>query len=209
MFFETYTRILNIGDHYKGRQYTASEITRIIRRQFPATDFLFRTQRDTAVSPDMIVVAGLYDPYNDSQDLPSIEITLCYHPDQKVFFTDLLDWQQFAFDLSECVCHELIHRQQHRSRQTFPAYESKVADPHQMAEQEYLGDGAELDAYGFSIAAESIVRGCNYRECVMYHVYQTTFDNDPKIVVKLEKEIEKYLNLLELNNEQVEPRTRI
>jgi hypothetical protein len=209
MFFETFTRLIAIGEHYKNRQYSASEITRIIRRQFPATDFSFRTHRDTAVDPDMIVVAGLYDCFNDSQDLPSIEITLCYHPDQKIYFTDLIDWETLAFDLAECICHELIHRQQYRSKQKFKPYVSKVTDPHLKAEQEYLGGGDELDAYGFSIAAESIVRGCLIQECVMYGVYQTTFDNDTDVVIQLEKEIQKYINQLELNNEQVEPRTRI
>lgn len=207
MFFEIHSRILDIGDSLKGRRYTASEVTKIIRRQFPATDFLFRTHRDPAVSPDMIVVAGIYDCYNDSQDLPSIEISLCYHPNQKYFFTDLLDWETLAFDLAECICHELVHRQQHRSGQRFKSYESKLPDGDPLInEQEYLGDGAELDAYGFSIAAESIVRGCIPQECVMYGIYQTTFDNDKSVIVKLEKEIQKYLNLLELNNEQNEPK---
>jgi len=206
MFFETFTRLTALGDHYKGRQFTASELTRIIRRQFPATDFSFRTQRDSAVDPDMIVVAGIYDCFNDSQDLPSIEITLCYHPDQKLYFTDIVDWESLAFDLAECICHELIHRQQYRSRQYFSPYISEVQDPHLRAEQEYLGDGAEIDAYGFSIAAESIVRGCIYQECVMYGVYQTTFDNDKNVIVQLEKEIQKYLNQLELNNEQTNDR---
>lgn len=208
MFFETFTRLVALGDHYQGRQYSASEITRIIRRQFPATDFSFKTHRDTAVHPDMIVVAGIYDCFNDSQDLPSIEITLCYHPEQKVFFTDLIDWETLAFDLAECVCHELIHRQQYRTKQRFAPYISTIEDPHLRAEQEYLGDGAEIDAYGFSIAAESIVRGCIFQECVMYGVYQTTFDNDKKVVVQLEQEIQKYINQLELNNEQTEPKHR-
>jgi hypothetical protein len=207
MFFETHSRILDIGDTFKGRRYTASEVTKLIRRQFPATDFLFRTHRDPAVDPDMIVVAGLYDCFNDSQDLPSVEITLCYHPDQKYFFTDLIDWETLAFDLAECICHELVHRQQHRSRQKFKSYESKLPEGNPLiGEQEYLGDGAELDAYGFSIAAESIVRGCIPQECVMYGVYQTTFDNDKSVIVKLEQEIQKYLNQLELNNEQNEPK---
>jgi len=206
MFFETFNRLIELGDYYKDRQYSASELTRLIRRQFPATDFSFRTQRDPAVSPDMIVVSGLYDCYNDTQDLPSVEITLSYHPDQKVYFTNLIDWETLAFDLAECVCHELVHRQQYRSKQKFKPYKSKLQDLHLQAEQEYLGDGAELDAYGFSIAAESIVRGCLPQECVMYGVYQTTFDNDKTILVKLEQEIQKYLNLLELNNEQNEPK---
>lgn len=207
MFFETHSRILDIGDEIPTRRYTASEFTNLIRRQFPATDFIFSTHRDPAVSPDMIVVAGIYDVFNDSQDLPSIEISLCYHPEQKYFFTNLIDWESLAFDLAECICHELIHRQQYRSNQSFISYESKLASGHPLVnEQEYLGDGAEIDAYGFSIAAESIVRGCIPQECVMYGVYQTTFDNDKTVIARLEKEIKKYLNLLELNNEQNEPK---
>ena len=61
LFLATYDKLLALGERVRGRSYSASDFTRLIRRQFPATDFSFRTHRDPAVDPDMIIVAGVYD----------------------------------------------------------------------------------------------------------------------------------------------------
>jgi hypothetical protein len=198
MFFQNYNRLLGLRERYNSRSFSASEFTKIIRRQFPAADFSFQTHRDYAVDPDMIVVAGIYDCYNDAQFLPHTEITLCYHPEQDIYIGNNLDWQQISFDIAECIGHELIHRQQYKSKAKFKPYKGINS------EQEYLGDESEIDAYGFSIAAESVVYNRPYTECTMFKVYQTTFDNDHSVVVKLQKQIVKYLKEQELNYEQVD-----
>lgn len=190
MFFETYRRLLLLKDRYSSRTFSASDFTKVIRRQFPAADFSFRTHRDYAVDPDMVVVAGIYDCYNDSQFLPHTEITLCYHPEQDLYFGHLFDWQQISFDIAECVGHELVHRQQYKSKSKLKSYTGTN-------EQEYLGDESEIEAYGFSIAAESIVYNRPYTECTMYTVYKNTFDKDHSVIVKLQKQIVKYLEQLE------------
>jgi hypothetical protein len=198
MFRQTHSRLLSLGKHYetKTRSVTASELTKIIRRQFPATDFSFKTHRDYAVDPDMIVVSGFYDCYNDSQGLPHTEITLSYHPEQDVYFLHLLNWDRISFDIAECVGHEMVHRHQYLTKQKGRRYISENAD------QAYLGDDDEIDAYGFSIAAESVVYKKPLAECAMYQVYLDTFDTDQSVIVKLEKHISKYLKQLELQYEQ-------
>lgn len=196
MFFAIRNRLLNLKERYADRSFTASEFTKLIRRQFPATDFSFCTQRDYAVDPDMIVVAGMYDCYDDSRHLPSIEITLCYHPEQDLYFGHLIDWEQFSFDVAECVGHELVHRQQYKTKQRLKPYLSENAD------QAYLGHEEEINAYGFSIAAESTVFKKPFTECAMYQAYLSTFDTDPSVILKLEKQIVKYLKEMELENEQ-------
>ena len=82
MFFSTYNRLLRVGEYYttNARAVTAGEVTRIIRRQFPATDFLFITDRNSGADPDMVIVSGTYDSDHDAMGLPSVEITLSYHP---------------------------------------------------------------------------------------------------------------------------------
>ena len=194
MFFEIRNRLLGLKERYSNRIFKASDFTKLIRRQFPAADFSFRTDRDYAVDPDMIVVAGLYDCYNDSQFLPHTEITLCFHPEQETYFGNIIDWEQISFDIAECVGHELVHRQQYANKEPLSEYHSN--DPDQV----YLGHEEEIDAYGFSIAAESITFNKPYSECAMYQAYQRTFDNDHSVVVKLEKQIIKYLKELELQN---------
>ena len=43
------------------KKLTAGELTQTIRRQFSATDLSFITNRDSLVSPNMIIVSGVYD----------------------------------------------------------------------------------------------------------------------------------------------------
>jgi hypothetical protein len=198
MFFDTYNRLLRVGDYYttNARAITAGEVTRIIRRQFPATDFLFITDRNSGADPNMIIVSGTYDSDHDVLGLPSVEITLSYHPAQDSYNTKNINWTQLSFDLAECAAHELIHREQHQSGRRYKRYRGDTED------QTYLGDESEIDAYGFSIAADSVVSGRDFRTCAMYQVYQNTFDTDQSVIVKLEKQIIKYLRRLEPSDEQ-------
>jgi len=199
MFFQHHRRLLKLGEYYKqsNRSVNACDMTKIIRRQFPAADYSFKTHRDIAVDPDMIIVSGFYDCYNDAQGLPHTEITLCYYPDQALYFPKLLDWSRLSFDIAECIAHEDIHRRQYQNKETLAPYSSKETDPGKKREQEYLGDEAEIDAYGYSIAAEVMAFGCKYTDCNMYRVYREVFDNDYSVVLKLQKKISKYLIQLE------------
>ena len=202
MFFEVRQRLLAIGEYYinNPRRVVASDFTNIIRRQFDSKDYVFCTRRDPVVDPDMVLVSGAYDSYNDQDDLPSIEITLNYNPEQIYYFTNVVDWERFSFDLSECVCHELVHQQQHRAQQRQRGYRSRHTDVLLKEEQEYLGSSEEIEAYGFSIAAESVTFDKPYTECTMYQVYQSTFFEDHSVVTKLEKHIRKYLKNMEFDN---------
>ena len=191
MFFETYRRLLELEARYSTRTFSASEFTKLIRRQFPAADFSFRTHRDYAVDPNMVIIAGIYDCYNDAQSLPHTEITLCYHPEQETYSGHLFNWQQISFDIAECIGHETVHRQQYKNKAKLKSYKSANS------EQEYLGDESEIEAYGFSIAAESVVYKRPYSECTMFTVYKNTFDKDHSVIVKLQKQIVKYLQQLE------------
>jgi hypothetical protein len=205
LFIATYDKLLALGERVKGRHYSASEFTRLIRRQFPATDFVFKTYRDYAVDPDTVIVAGLYDVWDDQQYLPSITVTLCYHPEQDCYFVDLLNWQQFSFDLAECIGHELVHRDQQKNgrKPLLKPYKSKHTVPAVQQEQQYLGDESEIEAYGFSIAAECMIFKKTIQECAMHQAYVEMFDNDTAIVLKLEQQVERYLKRMEHINEQV------
>lgn len=192
MFFQIRNRLLALKDRYQHRSFSASEFTKLIRRQFAPADYSFKTHRDYAVDPDMILVSGIYDWRNITQGEPNVEITLSYHPEQDTYFGQLIEWDTLSFDIAECIGHELIHQKQHKKKIKLAPYVND--DP----EKEYLGHECEIDAYGFSIAAESISYNKNYTDCVMYQVYKKTFDTDHSVVVKLEKQIIKYLIELEL-----------
>ena len=213
MFFEIYDRVVALAEKYSGKakKVTPSEFTNIIRRQFAGADFLFRTVKDPAVELDMIVIAGSYDPMSDSLGDPSIEICLCYNPDQKYYFTQLIDWEKLCFDFAECVCHEGIHQLQYRKHRSQKEFTNKLEDLDPAYDPDYLSNDLEIDAYGFSIAAESVVYGQHFTQCSMYKVYSDTFDNQPTIMAKLEEQILKYLKYLEITYEKSSTRvaTRI
>jgi hypothetical protein len=198
MFFDLYYRVLEISQKSKGKKITAAQLTGLMRKLLESDGFTVTTHRDPAVSPDMVIVSGIYDCWNDSSGLPGIEISLCYHPQQRYFFLDLLDWPRLAFDFAECVVHEKIHQEQHHQKKKFSKYRSRVLDKSLKSEQEYLGAGEEIEAYGFSIAADSMVNSTDWKKCDMYQVYANTFFDDANIVLKLEKSIVKYLKQLEL-----------
>lgn len=202
-FCENFNGIKALGERLKGRSYSASEFTKLIRRQFPVTDFVFKTVRDYAVDPDMIIVEGLYDSFNDSQYLPSIEVSICYHPEQEVFFVDNTDWDKLAFDVAECIGHEYVHRSQYLLKNTAKEYVSTKLDPREREEQEYLGNSYEIEAYGFSIAAEAAVYNKPFTKCFMYEAYCRCFEDDKSIIAKLEKQIAKYAKKMESVYEQV------
>lgn len=198
MFFETYLSLKLLGERCKKnpRKVTASEFTSMIRRQFPAADFSFVTERSTLADPDMVVVSGTYDSDSDDEMLPAIEIILHYRPDQKFYYTHLFDWDHLAFDLAECAYHEMIHRDQYRDGIELAEYRSTTDNFLLVEDQEYLGWEGEIEAYGFSIAAEAAIRGLEFDQCTMTKVYKETFDNDPKVLLKLEQQFIKYLERL-------------
>ena len=193
MFDDAYKKMQALGQRVQGRSYSGSEITKIIRRQFPASEFVFKTYRDYSVDPDTVIVSGLYDCFDDANFLPSITVTLCYHPEQQIYFVDLIDWDQLSFDVAECIGHELVHRDQHLNGRT-PKLKIYSGDND---EQNYLGGDDEIEAYAFSIAAEMQTFSKPIHECAMYGVYQTTFAHDVNIITQLEHQVCKYQEQLE------------
>jgi len=204
-FLTTYRRIAELKYRVAGRSYTPAKFTDLIRRQFNASAFVVKTERDPAVDPDQVIVAGLYDCHDDSEMLPSITITLCYHPAQETYFADLINWEQFTFDLAECVGHEMVHMHQYKFGRVPALKEYKSpTDAETTLDQEYLGDESEIEAYGFSISAEMFMFKKSIQDCVMYGVYQETFAKDTRIVLQLEQKVEQYYKILEQLYEQID-----
>jgi hypothetical protein len=197
MFFRLCSQLLELEPRSRLTEFTASKFTQLIRRQFSADDYIIKTDRSYAVDFNSVIVSGLYDGSLDDQHLPHTEITLYYHPHQLPFRIHEMNWRRVVFDIAECVGHEHIHRIQHRNKTVLNEYISTATDPKLYQDQTYLGHDEELDAYGFSIAAESIVFSVPYVECEMYKIYEQTFDTDINVIVKLQKNIVKYIEQLE------------
>lgn len=185
---------------------TPSETTALLRSGIHIPGVRLATGRSAEVDLDQVVVYGLYDDDQDASGDPHIHVTLAYNVDQLHICLDLPAWQRLCFDVAECVGHELVHRAQARRRKFKPGknYHSRDHYAPKKQEQQYLGRPDEIEAYGFSIAAELAAMHGIFdsqhhvkEEIVMYKVYQSTFDTDQSVLLKLDKQISKYLCRLE------------
>lgn len=199
MYTAVLDRLQKLKQRVAGSSYTASQFTNLLRRQLNTDAFVFKTHRDYAVDPDSIIVSGLFDCYDYDNKLPSITITLSYHPEQNTYFVGRLDWEQLAFDLAECVGHEMVHMDQHVFGRA-PALKRYRSSNE---EKSYLGGDDEIEAYGFSIAAEQHAFNKPLQECIMYGVYCGTFHDDTKVIYKLEQQVEQYHKELGTIYEQI------
>jgi hypothetical protein len=156
----------------------------------------------------------VYDREEDAQGFACIEVCLNYNPQEKHLDPELIDWKQLSFDIAECVGHELVHRKQRRHRAR--VYTSVLESGPLKDEQEYLGSGDEIEAYGFSIAADLAVNHASLddiNKTDMWKVYSGTFENDQSVLIELEQHVRKYYSKLkggghEQNRRQTNPRRR-
>jgi len=165
-----------------------------------------RTKRSDAVDPDMVVVGGLYDPMQDQEHEPCIDIHLIFHPDQQHITLDATAFRDLCFDVAEALGHEHVHRQQHKRRRWRPGKPHTVPASADLAEKQYLGDPDELDAYGFSLAAELAFKHSCFEldtdklaSSLVYKSYVRHFAQDQSVLLKLHSHISKYLCRLEVD----------
>lgn len=185
-----------------------AEITALFRKGISNNKVRIRTCRTNVADTDQILVGGLYDEYDDREGLPCIEIGLYFNQDVQHIDTSCIDWYRLCFDVAETFGHELVHRDQaHRSRKTKRKYAGRGVKNQINEEQEYLGNPDEIEAYGFSIAAEMmVIHGVtdiddpDVQSIVMYSTYQLAFGQDQSVLLKLRKQILKYLHRLEVEN---------
>ena len=196
----------------QSRVVAVTDLTALFRKHINIPRVRLFTHRHAGVDFDTVSIGGQHDPDEDS-----IDIHVIYHPDQQHIEMTTLDWPRLSLDLAECIGHELVHRaQQQRKRRPSVKYRSHELDPQKKHDQEYLGSAEEIEAYGYSIAAELAAKHNCFtldpialNQIVMYGVYVNTFDNDESIVLKLHKQISKYLRRLEVDyNDKTNSRQR-
>jgi len=185
---------------------TPGQLTAVFRQSIKNPLVKVTTQRHGFVETGQVCVSGNYDPDEDQARGLCVEVNLLYHPDQQHLVLDQTQWRRLCFDVAECVGHEFVHREQAKRRKyrAIREYASHEHCSHKKEEQEYLGTREEIEAYGFSIAAElSAMHGTfsidspELENIVMWRVYSSAFDTDQSVVLKLRQQISKYLCRLE------------
>ena len=123
------------------------------------------------------LIAFCYEP-NSSEISAKIEIIICYQRNQNRMVMSVAEWEHFRYRLHEIVLHELVHRAQFaigNCRQTTLMFRPSTDahnDPLVLAEQQYLGDIDEIEAYA--------------RDCVEFWKYTTP--DKPLTLKELKKE---------------------
>jgi hypothetical protein len=198
-------KLLSVQPHQRPVMSPA-ELTALIRTTINNSSVRMRTQRTEILDTDQVIVGGLYDEEDDREDLPCIEISLYYNHEVQHIDTSRLDWCRLCFDIVETLGHELVHQNQaSRPKKKHQRYISCDLGQKNRAEQEYLGQADEIEAYGFSIAAEmTVLLGTNdidspeAQSIAMYAAYQQAFHHDDSVLIKLRKQISKYVHRLEV-----------
>lgn len=183
-----------------------SELTALFRSAVNNPLVRLTTKRSQLVEFHQVCVGGIYDSDEDQAGNSCVEVYLMYHPDQQHLVLAEPQWQRLCFDVAECIGHELVHRAQAKRRK-YKITRDYVSRDHcnlKREEQQYLGSADEIEAYGFSIAAELCAMHGSFSidspdldSIVMWKVYQSTFDTDESVVLKLKRQISKYLCRLE------------
>lgn len=201
MLFDLRQQLLDLASKHGHRHLKPSQWTRLIRQAIGDKNLVIRTLRSSGISPNDIVVSGAYDSEDDNDNEPCIEINIGYSPYQDTLCLNECDWNRFSFDIAECIGHEYVHRDQHQEKRA----NKHVYVAHHLSEdpeeQEYLGTNDEIEAYGYTIAAELAVfhngiLGAR-EEVFMYQQYVKTFAHDQSVVLQLNDNIIKYLSILE------------
>lgn len=199
---DTYNELLAIGTQIQGQSLTPAAITAIFRKQLKTADIKFKLRRDVRVDHNQIIVGGTYDPHEDEANYASITIYITFCPGQREVEISELDWPQLCIDVIECTGHELVHQMQYRSRQfdigptVFVSGADVVAE---RIEQEYLGSEDEIEAYGYTIAAEiylryqsRIINSLHIMQTAMYKAYAQAFGKQHSILRQLLLMVVKY-----------------
>jgi hypothetical protein len=187
-------------------EFTVAEFTKIMRNFTASSDVKILSARHSEVDLNQIVITGEYDPFDDESGLPAITITVNYSPQQKTVKFNDVDWPQVCIDLIECTGHEVIHRQQYRNRNfEIPEliFASKGKEGKAKEIQEYLGNVDEIEAHGYSIAAEVFLKYqpkrlnvTNVKDNLIFKAYVAAFGRNHHIVKKLIKYSLTYFEFL-------------
>jgi hypothetical protein len=196
MFFTALERIKSLAVKHHGRAFTPEQFTHLIRMQFRDPQLRFVCVRDPELTRKNFTILGEYRPHEDSQGEPCVYITLNFGPRcRRVGFKNY-DWDTMSFHLADIITHEYLHRYYCRRRgyQHGRGYRDKLNSRYNETMQDYLGCEDEIQAHAFNVASEMIVYNQHMVLTKVYRMYNRYFRQDRKVMLKLEKQVNKYIS---------------
>jgi len=145
-----------IGERITPRNLVKRLSKHLNKHQHPVRVKLY-TGAKGALEPGEFTIGAEYDPGLDEIKKKQFIIDfILNHPKTVPMIITSGMADQMAIDLVETLIHEYEHQRQFRSRRYRyhrNTYRSNHSDPDKRADQEYLGDPDEIDAYAQNIAA--------------------------------------------------------
>lgn len=205
MFFPALERIKSLATRHGSRTFTPEQFTHLIRMQFRDSQLRFNCLRDSEVVNKDFLIKGEYRPHEDSQDEPCIYISLAFSPRCKKVSIQNYDWDSMSFHLADIVTHEYLHQYYCRRRgyRHGPGYRSRTNHRYNETMRDYLGCEDEILAHSFNVASEMIVYNRAMTKTAVYKLYRKYFRQDRKVMLQLQKQVNKYINRWEQSNDQV------
>ena len=200
MFFPALERIKSLAVRHSGRTFTPEQFTHLIRMQFRDSQLRFTCQRDPELTRKNFHILGEYRPHEDSQGDPCVYITLKFSSRCRRVGFNNYDWDTMSFHLADVMTHEYVHQYYCRRRgfKHGPGYRDKLNSRYDETMQDYLGCEDEIQAHAFNVASEMIVYNRHMVLTKVYRMYRRYFRRDRKVMLQLEKQVNKYINRLEL-----------
>lgn len=168
---------------------------------------------DLKVKRHVGFTGGAYYSELDADDQKCIELNFFYNPELLEFKVTERRFKNMCNLIADTLLHEIIHMRQYRRRsfKSLPNYNSTALKRKVREEQEYLGHSDEVDAYGFNIACELLIKYKGDRTKVAHHLdldlsrcrksggcwkmYLKAFghDHNHEVIKKLKKKVIRYL----------------
>lgn len=142
-------------DEFANRAVSRTVILNHLRK-LAGRNTIVTSSNSDVVDPNTLNINAYYDPDEDEDGGKPIEIVVVFNPEDKRIKMDQIEWREFANQVIEYLQHELIHQYQYRARGFQPtrAYVSRSKNPDNKAQQEYLGNSDEIEAYAHNLASE-------------------------------------------------------
>jgi hypothetical protein len=145
-----------VGERITPRSFVKRLGKHLNKHQHPIRVKLY-TGDKSSLKPGEFTIGAEYDPGLDEIKKKQFIIDFILNHPKTVPITISADMaDQLAMDLLETLIHEYEHQRQFRNRRYRyhrNVYRSDHRDPDKRADQEYLGDPDEIDAYAQNIAA--------------------------------------------------------
>ena len=196
MFFQALERIKSVAVRHGNKTFTPEQFTHLIRMQFRDRQLRFNCVRDKKITHKNFLIGGEYRPYEDSQNEPCIYITLSFSPRcQRITFKNY-NWEAMSFHLADIVTHEYLHQYYCRRRgyRHGSGYRSRTNHRYNETMRDYLGCEDEILAHAFNVASEMIVYQRSMIKTNIYRLYKKYFRQDRKVMLQLQKQVNKYIN---------------